>query len=721
MSIWDIPEQEGFLLKGLLCILRVPGLLILDICWTERASSLIPESFEPENLGETAISFSLLLLGLCGLLLSLRDLVDIYLHIISVGLVYLAHTITSMLLPDISTKLSVQACVQSILYILLLTFILNWSLRKKGLFPLLFPSLYTLPIFMALAGFSTVNYQSILLVIDKFMTGVILLYTLKTVPTVLRYMSAVKDIYSVVWEELGNIQFVLLIALRGFQPPVLVLYWIFSFSSQAWFYYMDLDTDKTYIIEDRDWLVDLTVIISETCYTPLILIGLCTTIMGLSKAVMDTLLWIFRKCAGGEVGVENPLAQTGFTEGMVAFVLALQTGLIDMEMPVRIAATYAIIFNVTSTLIQSAFEVSCPVLLALPAINRRLISHIPVLLVVLSILVIPILILFSVFDKVSNDLWLIIVISSYFVTVIQVVGALVTYSLFMWDSFQPEASEHMDDYVFYIKAGTKGFELLVAISIVTGGMYEYMMEDTEASLLNPFILLIHCYFNIYQRIASGWATYMSRRETKKRLSELLDATNDELEAHADVCIICYMQMQSAKKTECGHFFHSNCLKRWLYVQDNCPMCRAPIIHLINDEHNENSAQDGHHAAQEQAHTAQDGHHAAQDQARTAQGQEYAVQYQHLAAHDQEHAAQYQEHTAQDQRRAFHSLQPEDNDEECRPSPLPENETSPSDISEHVAEETRENLVLEDNQNNNDVFQDSATLRRRIFGNVAPSN
>ena len=179
------------------------------------------------------------------------------------------------------------------------------------------------------------------------------------------------------------------------------------------------------------------------------------------------------------------------------------------------------------------------------------------------------------------------------------------------------------------------------------------------------------------------------------------------------------------------------------------MCRAPIIHLINDEHNENSAQDGHHAAQEQAHTAQDGHHAAQDQAhtsqdghhaaqdqahtaqdghhaaqdqaRTAQGQEYAVQYQHLAAHDQEHAAQYQEHTAQDQRRAFHNLQPEDNDEECRPSPLPENETSPSDISEHVAEETRENLVLEDNQNNNDVFQDSATLRRRIFGNVAPSN
>ena len=40
-----------------------------------------------------------------------------------------------------------------------------------------------------------------------------------------------------------------------------------------------------------------------------------------------------------------------------------------MEMPVRIAATYAIIFNVTSTLIQSAFEVW------IISINTSPISH----------------------------------------------------------------------------------------------------------------------------------------------------------------------------------------------------------------------------------------------------------------------------------------------------------------------------------------------------------
>lgn len=23
---------------------------------------------------------------------------------------------------------------------------------------------------------------------------------------------------------------------------------------------------------------------------------------------------------------------------------------------------------------------------------------------------------------------------------------------------------------------------------------------------------------------------------------------------------------------CGHLFHENCLKKWFYIQDKCPMC-----------------------------------------------------------------------------------------------------------------------------------------------------
>ena len=57
------------------------------------------------------------------------------------------------------------------------------------------------------------------------------------------------------------------------------------------------------------------------------------------------------------------------------------------------------------------------------------------------------------------------------------------------------------------------------------------------------------------------------------------ATEKELTDHGDVCSICYMEMEhpSAVITDCQHFFHKACLKKWLVVQDNCPLCTKPIV------------------------------------------------------------------------------------------------------------------------------------------------
>ena len=35
--------------------------------------------------------------------------------------------------------------------------------------------------------------------------------------------------------------------------------------------------------------------------------------------------------------------------------------------------------------------------------------------------------------------------------------------------------------------------------------------------------------------------------------------------------------KNAKLTPCGHIFHGGCLKKWLYVQDHCPMCSSNVI------------------------------------------------------------------------------------------------------------------------------------------------
>lgn len=36
------------------------------------------------------------------------------------------------------------------------------------------------------------------------------------------------------------------------------------------------------------------------------------------------------------------------------------------------------------------------------------------------------------------------------------------------------------------------------------------------------------------------------------------------------------EMSSAVITYCGHFFHGNCLRKWLYVQETCPMCHQTV-------------------------------------------------------------------------------------------------------------------------------------------------
>lgn len=57
-----------------------------------------------------------------------------------------------------------------------------------------------------------------------------------------------------------------------------------------------------------------------------------------------------------------------------------------------------------------------------------------------------------------------------------------------------------------------------------------------------------------------------------------------MEENNDVCAICYQDMTSAKLTRCNHFFHGVCLRKWLYVQDTCPLCHATLYkHLLGKQ------------------------------------------------------------------------------------------------------------------------------------------
>ena len=62
MALWGLEEGEGRLLSSLLVVLRVPGVLLLDLWWSEHTKDILPEVAEVEAVADMGISLLMLML-----------------------------------------------------------------------------------------------------------------------------------------------------------------------------------------------------------------------------------------------------------------------------------------------------------------------------------------------------------------------------------------------------------------------------------------------------------------------------------------------------------------------------------------------------------------------------------------------------------------------------------------------------------------------------------
>jgi E3 ubiquitin-protein ligase RNF139 len=84
---------------------------------------------------------------------------------------------------------------------------------------------------------------------------------------------------------------------------------------------------------------------------------------------------------------------------------------------------------------------------------------------------------------------------------------------------------------------------------------------------------------------------MKRRTAVNKINSLPEANTEQLHRLDDVCAICYQEMRSAKITRCNHFFHGVCLRKWLYVQDRCPLCHDILYKVELDTPKDSSSND----------------------------------------------------------------------------------------------------------------------------------
>ncbi|MGH0152807.1 UNVERIFIED_CONTAM: hypothetical protein FKN15_023579 [Acipenser sinensis] len=232
-------------------------------------------------------------------------------------------------------------------------------------------------------------------------------------------------------------------------PTLLSVFWFILFVVQIY----SSATARNNFLSQQEVLYVFLTSVSKCCSTPYSLLGLTFTVSYLALGLLN----LCKFYLGGYAAVHNEnVMHRGVTEGVTLLLLALQTGLLDMQVLQRTFLLSIILFIVVTSMLQSMVEITDPIILALGASrNRSVLKHFRGVSMCLFLLVFPGFMAYKISQFFHMDFWLLILVSSCMLTSLQ-------------------------------------------------------------------------------------------------------------------------EMDSAVVTYCSHFFHANCLRKWLYVQETCPMCHQQV-------------------------------------------------------------------------------------------------------------------------------------------------
>lgn len=281
----------------------------------------------------------------------------------------------------------------------------------------------------------------------------------------------------------------------------------------------------------------------------------------------------------------------GTVSAILFYILALQTGLTSLNPEkrfVRLCRNFCLLFT---ALLHFLHNVVNPMLMSLSAShNPSTRRHLRALGVCAFLILFPTSLLVYLWSQHSISTWLLAVSAFSIEVIVKVVVSLMIYSLFLIDAYRSTFWEQLDDYVYYIKAFGNTIEFCFGIFLFFNGAWILLFESGGA--IRAVMMCIHAYFNIWCEVRAGWSVFMKRRTAVNKINSLKEASGEQLDRLNDVCAICYQEMHSAKITRCNHYFHGVCLRKWLYVQDRCPLCHDILYKIDSDVNKDGNSETG---------------------------------------------------------------------------------------------------------------------------------
>ncbi|KAM8900403.1 RING finger protein 145-like [Spinachia spinachia] len=567
--------------------LRVPSIMLLDVLYRWDVSSFF-QKIQRSSLSNNPLfqyKYLALYLHYVGYILSLvlltlprQHLVKLYLYVLTALLLFAGHQVSRDYVrselesgfegPVYLEPLSINRFTTALIGQLVVCTLCSGVMQTKRIW--LF-SAHLLPL---VARLCLVPLETIVF-INKFsmiFTGLEVIYFLASnllVPynlakTAYRELAQVVEVYGLLalgislWNQLVL-------------PVLFMCFWLLLFALQIYSYFSTRDQPTS---RERLLFLFLTSI-AECCSTPYSLLGLVFTVSFIALGVLTLCKFYLQ---GYRAFMNDNTMHRGMTEGITLLILAVQTGLIELQVIHRAFLLSIILFIVVASILQSMLEIADPIVLALGASrDKSLWKHFRAVSLCLFLLIFPAYMAYMICQFFHMDFWLLIIISSSILTSLQVLGTLLIYILFMVEEFRKAPVENMDEVIYCVNGTYRFLEFLVAVCVVCYGVSETVFG--EWSVMGSTIILVHSYYNVWLRAQLGWQSFLLRRDAVNKIKSLPTASNTQLEQYNDICAICYQDMNSAVITPCSHFFHAGCLKKWLYVQETCPLCHSQLKSL----------------------------------------------------------------------------------------------------------------------------------------------
>lgn len=374
-------------------------------------------------------------------------------------------------------------------------------------------------------------------------------------------------------------------------PCVLRVFWVLRVAEHAILLLMDnYDDDADDSIKISTLLAVQSIasmiksLLVTGCETITAVLGMTSVISFFCHYIGNFFQWIL-------LTDEEEDKSIGTVSAILFYILALQTGLTSLNPEkrfVRLCRNFCLLFT---ALLHFLHNIVNPMLMSLSAShNPSLHRHVRALGVCAFLIIFPITLLVYLWSQHSISTWLLAVSAFSIEVIVKVIVSLMIYSLFLIDAYRSTFWEQLDDYVYYIRAFGNTIEFCFGIFLFFNGAWILLFESGGA--IRAVMMCIHAYFNIWCEARAGWSVFMKRRTAVNKINSLKEASTDQLNTLDDVCAICYQEMHSAKITRCNHYFHGVCLRKWLYVQDRCPLCHDILYKIDNDVNKDNNSEAG---------------------------------------------------------------------------------------------------------------------------------